>query len=697
MTEHPATKPESESDNTIKKLVQLYSKQNVQKSDELDKTTRMQYILNSLVNLTLLDIPFDEMLSLFLEECLSIPWLPIESKGSIHLVGKNPDVLVLRAEKGMTEEQRNVCGRIPMGHCICGRTAASGNVLFAPHMDELHDVRIEGMDDHGEYCVPIVSGKDMWGVLNLRVLKGCEWNPRHSEYMESITDILSGAIERHLSKKEILKLSNAVQQSADIIFITDREGNIEYVNPAFEKITGYSAEDAIGKTPRILRSGEMSKDYYTKVWSTILSGEVIRAHVVNRRKDGSRFYYDQTITPMTDDNGEIIEFISTGKDITDKINAEKALRASEKKYSTLVEESNDGIIIIQDGVIRFVNSKMAEMTGDDRDEAIGNPFTDYIDPAFMEDVVARYKSRIDGNEVVNRYEIEILSEKGKKIPVEINANVINYDGKPAVMAIVRDISKRRKSEMERERLIDELRATNRELRDTQIKLVQSEKLAGMGTMAAGVAHEINNPLQIIIGMSEMIMDEDDMDQIRSDAGEVLDATERIRRIVSNLTRYSRDVKTLDTASVHMNVVIGKSLEIARFSAKFRSIDINTELGDLPPIVANHGELEQVFINLITNAVQAMEGKGKLDIRTAFEDGNICVCVADEGPGISGEDINKIYDPFFTTKDVGEGTGLGLYIVYTIVTKYRGTVDVDSEEGKGTTFTIRFPVDLISDE
>ena len=217
-------------------------------------------------------------------------------------------------------------------------------------------------------------------------------------------------------------------------------------------------------------------------------------------------------------------------------------------------------------------------------------------------------------------------------------------------------------------------------------------MAGIGTLATGVAHEINNPLQVVIGMTEEIAYGDNLEQIHEDAREVLEATERIRKTVDELTYYSHDAQTLDEIKpVDLNLAIRKSLKMAKYIPGFKRLRLTTELSATSPIHANPGKLQQVFTNLITNAVAAMPEGGELTLTTDHHDDHVRVRIRDAGSGIPAEKRSKIFEPFFTTKKKGEGTGLGLYIVHQIVTKHNGDIVLASCEGEGTTFTITFPL------
>ena len=226
----------------------------------------------------------------------------------------------------------------------------------------------------------------------------------------------------------------------------------------------------------------------------------------------------------------------------------------------------------------------------------------------------------------------------------------------------------------------------------QEQLIQSEKLAGVGVLASGVAHEINNPLSGVIGMAEVAMEEENLPEIKGYLKDILNCGMRISEIVKGLRTYSRIAKQEEQGLVDINEVLEESLKMVRLATKTTSIEVVKNFQSVDKIEANAGEVQQVFTNLITNAFQAMDGKGGiLTLSTRSLKDSVEIKVTDNGLGIPQKYINKIFDPFFTTKKIGEGTGLGLNIVYRIVTKYEGTLDVESKEEIGTTFTIKFPI------
>jgi len=226
----------------------------------------------------------------------------------------------------------------------------------------------------------------------------------------------------------------------------------------------------------------------------------------------------------------------------------------------------------------------------------------------------------------------------------------------------------------------------------QEQLIQSEKLAGIGILASGVAHEINNPLSGIIGMAEIAMEEEEPSKMKSHLTDIFNCAQRISEITMGLRSYSRMAKKGDQSLVDLNEILENCLKMVRLANKSKSVEVIKNFQSTEKIGANPGEIQQVFTNLITNAFQAMNGgEAKLLLSTRSLKESVEVKVTDNGAGIPPKYLSKIFDPFFTTKNPGEGTGLGLNIVYRIVAKYEGTIDVESKENMGTTFTIKFPL------
>jgi signal transduction histidine kinase len=243
----------------------------------------------------------------------------------------------------------------------------------------------------------------------------------------------------------------------------------------------------------------------------------------------------------------------------------------------------------------------------------------------------------------------------------------------------------------------ELEHTLVKLRELQAELIQSEKLAGIGTLAAGIAHEISSPLFGIMGLAEAIQEEDDLGLVRGYARDIVDYTRSIRDIVQDLSGYSRAADREYMTTVDLAKVVEDAVRLVQRTLKADRALLRIEVEADLWLQARTSEVQQVFVNLVKNAVEAAqeahpEGGGEVRVSARRVDGTLHATVSDNGPGIPKDRQALIFDPFYTTKAPGRGTGLGLNIVYRIVTKYRGTVTVDSAPGSGAVFHVRFPVE-----
>jgi signal transduction histidine kinase len=224
----------------------------------------------------------------------------------------------------------------------------------------------------------------------------------------------------------------------------------------------------------------------------------------------------------------------------------------------------------------------------------------------------------------------------------------------------------------------------------QIELLHAEKLAGIGSFAAGIAHDINNPLQLILGLAENLAEEPDIETVHLQAREIIEAVKRTTAICRDLTSYSRCASSQQEHLIAVNGKLDEALKIARYAVALQDIEIRKSYEPGVTVKGNPDELLHIFVNLITNAVQAMEQGGTLTLETATTDGATRVRVSDTGCGIPANMLGRIFEPFFTTKPPGKGTGLGLYNIKNVIHRLHGTIAVESLVGHGSTFTISFP-------
>jgi signal transduction histidine kinase len=403
--------------------------------EDLRKNYDIQNVLNYLLNLQLKKMPLEDILNRSLEQILNISWLALESCGSIFCVEDDPHKLIMKAQKNLSEPICKACSEVEFGRCLCGRAAMSGETVFSDCLDDRHDVRYEGMADHGHFCVPIISSDNkVLGVINSYLKVGHKREEREELFLTSVANLLSSIIEQKKSEEE-----------------------------------------------------------------------------------------------------------------TDKL---------------------------------------------------------------------------------------------------------------------------------------------------QKKLLQSEKMAALGQLAGGIAHEINNPIGVILGFTQGLVKrikEDDLfyTPLRSIEREAV----RCKKIVGDLLIFSRKAKT-DVELIDINASLDETLSLIEAQGRVKNIEIARDYGkDLPQIKLNKNQMQQVIVNLCNNAIDAMPDGGKITIKTrVFTDNDTMeISVSDTGQGMDKQILQRIFEPFFTTKEVGKGTGLGLSLCYEIIQKHKGTIEVESEIGRGTTFIIKLPL------
>jgi PAS domain S-box-containing protein len=453
-----------------------------------------------------------------------------------------------------------------------------------------------------------------------------------------------------------------------IIILRNSPWQIADVNREVEQLTGYKKEELLQKDALDLIAPpdkEKALSFFERV---IEEGEGRTDALSLIRKDGDPSEVDLSIKRI--DLGDESFFQVIFRDLTEQRKLEKKIRESKRNLEAIFDGIRDRL-------------------------SIQSP--DYEILRVNRAVIKKYKSTYQGLIGKKCYETYYQrSQPCERCPVMVT--IKNHQFASSMMKIPEDDTTLRISSYpildEKGNLfsiIEHVQDVTEEQR-LQEQLIQSEKLAGIGILASGVAHEINNPLSGIIGLAEASTEEEDISTIRSYLTDILNCGQRISEIVMGLRSYCRSAKKEEQGLINMNDVLEESLKMVLLAVKTSPVEVIKKFQQIEKVMANVGEIQQVFTNLITNAFQAMDGKGGiLTLATrSFED-SVEVKVGDNGMGIPQNYLSKIFDPFFTTKKTGEGTGLGLNIVYRIVTKYGGTIDVESKEGFGTIFKLRFPI------
>jgi PAS domain S-box-containing protein len=494
--------------------------------------------------------------------------------------------------------------------------------------------------------------------------------------------------ERKKAEEELVRLSSAVKMSTDSIVISDLYGKIIDVNKATLKMYGTNDKgDLIGKSSFDLIAPEEREKAFAGMEDILEKGylENREYHIIT--KDDGRIPVEMSVAIMKDVDGRPMGFVGISRDITERKRMEERLRQysehleelvqkrteelleSETRYSVLVEEASDGVVIIQDGKIVFANKKAApKIVGYSRGELIGLPLEKVVDEKHLQLVMERYMQRLRGEKVPPTYEIELIAKTGERVPVELSATPINYQGRPADLVIIRDITERKRIEKQRLKL---------------------EKLAAIGELATMVGHDLRNPLQAIENATYYLNNELPHLPIPQKTLEMLqiinNSVNYADKIVRDLHDFSATKKpTLKKTNI--NTIIKETLSQVETP---NNVKLVTKLGHLPQIEADKDMIKRILLNLATNGIQAMEKGGTLKVSTKKTKGFVEVSFKDTGTGMSKENLKNLFTPFFTTK--AKGMGMGLSICKKLVDTHGGSIEVESKEDKGSTFTVKLPI------
>ncbi|MBS3906123.1 MAG: PAS domain S-box protein [Syntrophaceae bacterium] len=501
-------------------------------------------------------------------------------------------------------------------------------------------------------------------------------------YLKDITDRKN--FERDLKDSEE-KLRRLFERVRHGLFISSKEGRFLDCNQALLDMLGYSDKEEFLKIDIVGDLYVNPEDRKLFRERTERDGYVKDLEVEFKKKNGGKITVLLTGHPIKNEDGEIIGYEGINLDITERKRIEDELREANEFFMNLIESSVDSIIAADMKGNIFIFNKGAEaLTGYTAEEVIGKLHITKIYPeGVAKEVMKKLRSPQYGG--VGKFiptQLNVVNKFGEEMSVQLSAALI-YNGagqEIASVGIFTDL---------RPRLLME-----KKLQETHLQLVSSEKMASLGKLAAGIAHEINNPLGgILIYSSLMMEDLPEEDPKRGDLARIVQEAGRCKEIVKSLLEFARQTEPKKDPT-DINRAINDGLFFLVNQALFHNIRIVKSLDPFLPFVrGNSGQLKQVFMNIIVNAAEAMHGNGTLNIATSPSPDRKTVWIefADTGEGIPEENLSRIFDPFFTTKDVGKGTGLGLATSYGIVQDHGGTINVRSKVGLGTSFIIELPV------
>jgi two-component system NtrC family sensor kinase len=489
--------------------------------------------------------------------------------------------------------------------------------------------------------------------------------------------------ELRKSEKRYRELFEHIDQG---ISISTREGKFIDCNPAILKILGYESKEEFLQL-------DISKDLYVnpedrKQFQRLVErdGYVKNYEVAFKKKNGETIPILLTTQAIKNEKGGVIGYQGLNIDISERIRMEQELREKHGFLTNLLESSADCIMVADmRGRAIFFNKAAERLTGYKSEEVIGKlHVSKFYSLEMAREIMSKLRSDdYGGKGKLENYMLTVFGKDSEEIPVSLSASIV-YEGQKELASLGIFTDLREKITMEKE------------LQDTQVRLLQSEKMASLGSLAAGVAHEINNPLGGILIYSSLLMEdfEASKDPRVQDLQKIVEEATRCKEIVKSLLEFGRQTDSR-FEPIDINKAILDGLFFLEKQVLFHDIKIIKRLDQtLPFIEGDANQIKQVFMNMMVNAAEAMsEGGGAFTITTgsSSDRSSIFISFQDEGTGIPAEIQSKIFDPFFTTKGVGKGTGLGLSTSYGIIQSHHGNIDVTSSHGEGTTFTIYLPI------
>jgi len=458
----------------------------------------------------------------------------------------------------------------------------------------------------------------------------------------------------------------------------DAAGNFTFVNDAMTRILGYSRDELIGMNYRTFTPKEAVKPIFQAYNRVYRTGELLKWFPMPEiRKDGRRILAEDSVFPLRNEKGEVIGFRGISRDITERKRMEEALRQSEENYRTLFDNSVIGTIVLDAETMKVVMANQAAakiFRFDSVEEGIGRNPVDLIVAEDREKAIDVITKELLEQDLRMTHEFRATTKDGKEIWISATGARIMHEGRLAGLICFTDIT---------------------EQKQQNESLILTDRLASLGELASGAAHELNNPLTSIIGFSQLLMEKEVPDDIREDLKLINTEAQRAVMVTRNFLTFARKHAPMKEPS-QVNNILEDILRLRTHEHKANGIEIEKHFAsDLPEVMVDYFQMQQVFMNIVINAEYFMinaHNRGTLTITTKEQDDTVVILFTDDGPGIASENLRRIFDPFFTTKEAGKGTGLGLSICHGIVTEHGGHIYAASHLGKGATIVVELPID-----
>jgi PAS domain S-box-containing protein len=539
-------------------------------------------------------------------------------------------------------------------------------------------------------ATPLISKDQVVGILHIQSLKPNAYTESDVRLAEKVGRQIAGAIANAQLFIERKRAEEALRQSEeryrtiieniqDGYFEVNLAGNFTFVNDAECVTHGYSRDELIGMNNRQHTDKENAKkvfEAFNKLYRTGEPGRVLDYKII--RKDGTKAFTELSVSLIRNSEGKPIGFRGISRDITERKRAEEALQKSEEKYRTILENIEDGYYEVDlAGNLTFFNDSLCRIYGYPKEELIGMNDRQLTDQENAKKLFQTFNKVYRTGEPGKVLDWQTIRKDGTKRHVEASVSLQKDASGKAIgfRGILRDITEKKKVEEQ---------------------LFQAEKLRAVGEMASGVAHDFNNALAAILGNTQLLLHTAHDEEIK----ETLKIIEKVAKdsgqTVRRLQDFTRKRVGQELFKVDVNAIIKDSMEMTKPKWKDEPqgreirIEVVSNLQEIPSVSGNASELREVITNMIFNAIEAMPEGGKIEIRTFKKRRDVLIQISDTGIGITEETKKKIFEPFFTTKPF-TNTGLGLSMSYGIIRRFGGEIEIESQLGQGTTFTIILPI------
>ncbi len=483
--------------------------------------------------------------------------------------------------------------------------------------------------------------------------------------------ILRDITDRREAERRYHELFDNIQEG---IFFSTPQGRFVEVNDALVRILGYTSREELLDLD-IPTQIYFSPEHHAQLAAALeQQGSLSKQELVLRRKDGSPVDVLVNCFAVRDDRGQVLQYRGLMLDITGLHHSQIELQR-ERDFSNKILSHTQSLILVTgtDGAISYANRRWASL-GFQQEQLLGHSFLSLAAPARLESLREALESVARGQQVDN-FDLPLLRGDGAIGQFSVNLSPIAAGDGPisSVVVVMTDVTD---SAM------------------LQSKLVHAEKMAAVGQLVSGVAHEVNNPLTAILGFTDLLIENQDLpESVRRDLRVILQEAQRTKQIVQNLLSFARQTPP-QRQLVQVNAILRRTLQLRAYDFHGHDIRVEERLDEaLPGVIGDSHQLQQVFLNILNNAYDAVRESGRparIEISSALRDAWIEVSFRDNGTGIHNPD--RIFDPFFTTKEVGKGTGLGLSICYGIVREHGGEIACqNNRDSEGATFVVRLPI------